>query len=95
MPHATACLALNEDEPRLKEDILRLVEKLTGGAWGHNIIDRNAEAHLGSVLLGPTLTIPISEGKLIRGAWQDILFIELDGPRENRSVVLTFLGEGK
>ncbi|MGH9195820.1 MAG: YjbQ family protein, partial [Acidimicrobiia bacterium] len=44
-------------------------------------VDDNAEAHLRSILLGHSATIPLTEGSLSLGQWQRILFVELDGPR--------------
>jgi len=92
-PHATAAVVLNEDEPNLKRDILKLAEKLTSGVWGHNAIDDNAEAHLASVLFGSTKILPIVGGRLVRGTWQEILFVELDGPRSERRVIVAAIGE--
>lgn len=51
------------------------------GKWKHNSVDANAEAHLLSSIIKPTLAIPIHNGSLALGTWQKILFIELDGPR--------------
>ena len=93
VPHATLALVLNEDEPNLKNDILRLINELTRNNWMHNKIDNNAEAHLASILLGSTKILPIINGQLVRGTWQEILLVELDGPRSERKVVITIIGE--
>jgi secondary thiamine-phosphate synthase enzyme len=93
VPHATAALVLNEDEPNLKQDLLRLVDELTRNNWMHNRIDNNAEAHLASILLGSTRILPVINGKLVRGTWQEIMLVELDGPRSERRVVISLIGE--
>lgn len=92
--HTTSALIINEDEERLKSDILNLIDRLvpTGSGYRHDEIDNNADAHLRQTLLQPSLTIPIYNGRLALGTWQNVFFLELDGPR-NREVVLILLGE--
>jgi secondary thiamine-phosphate synthase enzyme len=53
----------------------------------HNSIDDNAEAHLLSALISPSLTVPTENGKLHLGTWQRIMLVELDGPRKRRVIV--------
>ena len=50
----------------------------------------NSDAHLKSSLLGTTLTLPVNDGKVLRGVWQGVYFCEFDGPRI-RNVCLTFV----
>lgn len=52
---------------------------------------KNADAHIGATLLGHNLSLPISNGQLLLGKWQSIIFAELDGPRE-RTVVTQIIG---
>ena len=94
LPHATAALMLNEYEPGLVKDFARLVRELfrPGGDWEHNRIDRNAHAHLASAIIGSTRVIPVIGSRLARGTWQNILLLELDGPRRRR-VVVEVVGE--
>ncbi len=94
VPHATAALILNENEEGLIEDIKRKIteEFPIKANWMHDRIDDNAYAHLASSFIGTTRIFPIIEGNLIRGTWQNLLFIELDGPRSNREVVFQMLG---
>ena len=61
--------------------------------YKHDFIDNNAASHIRAFLLGSSETIPIVDGRLDLGTWQSIFFIELDGPRANRTVDLTFIGE--
>ena len=89
-PHATAAIILNEFEPNIKSDYEEFFSRIAKGNWKHNAIDNNAEAHLLSALISPSLTIPVKNGKLVLGTWQSIMLVELDGPRTRRIVVTTF-----
>lgn len=93
VPHATAALLLNENEPRLVSDIATAIEKLfpRGKGYRHDEIDDNAASHIASATLGSSLTIPVSGGRLDLGTWQSVLLVELDGPRSRR-VTVTVLG---
>ncbi len=94
-PHATAAIIANEAESGLLSDILAKIreEFPEDGRWKHNIIDDNAAAHLASAFLGQTRVFPVKDGELVRGTWQNILVVELDGPRSYRRVVVEVLGE--
>ncbi len=89
--HTTTAIIINEDELGLKRDIEIMLEKLIprNAEYLHNRIDDNADSHLRSILLGNSVVIPISDGKLDLGTWQRIMFVELDGPRRRRIVVKT------
>ncbi len=90
VPHATASLIINEHEPNLEQDFLRLFRELVPKSdYRHNQIDDNAEAHLKSGLFSPCVTIPISGGSLVMGTWQRIMLCEFDGPRSKRRVVVS------
>lgn len=94
VPHATAIITANENEPRLKEDILNKVRALfpRGAGYRHDEIDDNANAHLANIFLGFHLVMPVVNGELRRGTWQEIMLIEMDGPRR-RNVVVIVIGE--
>jgi len=88
VPHSTAAIILTENEEGLKKDWLMVLKKLTSGFdFLHNRIDNNADSHILSGVLGQGKTLAIKEGKLIRGIWQQIFLVELDGPRIRRVVV--------
>ena len=88
-PHATAAIILNENESGLKEDIISIMKDLFfKRKYKHNLIDNNGASHISSIFLGQTKVLPIHEGRLVRGTWQSILFLELDGPRSLRRVVV-------
>jgi secondary thiamine-phosphate synthase enzyme len=87
--HSTTAIIVNERESGLMEDILRKVreEFPKGAGWRHDRIDDNADAHLTSVFLGHSKTFPIRNGSLVRGTWQNIFLLELDGPRTRRVII--------
>jgi secondary thiamine-phosphate synthase enzyme len=97
--HTTAFISLNESEARLHEDMVEFLARLApkGAAYRHDlepVDDRpNAHAHLAGLLMNSSESIPVSGGKLVFGAWQAILFVELDGPRQSRAVHMHVLGE--
>lgn len=94
-PHATAAVIANENENRLMQDIINAIEKNypRGVGWLHDGTDNNASAHLASAFIGSSRTFPVKEGELVKGTWQDIFLLELDGPRSSRRVVIEILGE--
>ena len=93
--HSTSAIVVNENERGLLEDLMLLLNDLVSDkySWQHDRIDNNAKSHLKSFLLSSSETIPISNGKLDLGTWQSVFFIELDGPRKNRTVDLTFISD--
>lgn len=94
LPHATASLVLNEGEEGVKQDLLNKLEELipSNGGYLHDQIDDNAHAHLKSALVGSSRVLPIVDGHLVRGTWQNFLVIEEDGPRARR-VLIFIMGE--
>ena len=93
VPHSTAGVVLTENEKGLKNDWLEIFKKLTSGIdFEHNKIDDNADSHLLSGLIGQGKVLPIKDGKIIRGTWQQIFLAEFDGPRE-RKVILEIIGK--
>ena len=90
-PHSTAAILLTENEAGLKEDWLDFFKKLVSGFdFQHNRIDDNADSHLLSGLIGQERILPVKDGRLIRGTWQQIFLLELDGPR-NRKVIVKII----
>lgn len=88
-PHATAAITIGEFEPNIKKDYEKFYEQLCPKNidYAHNSIDDNAEAHILSSFIKPSLVVPLKNGKLVLGTWQSILLVELDGPRERKIVV--------
>ncbi len=95
VPHATAAVIANEHESGLMEDILKALKDLVppDKPWKHNLIDNNADAHILASIIGPSRSFPVEGGELVRGTWQNIFVVELDGPRGSRKVVITVMGE--
>ena len=93
--HSTSAIVVNENERGLLNDFESILEDLIKdkNGYAHDVIDNNAASHLKSFLLGSSETIPIINGKIDLGTWQSIFFIELDGPRRNRTVDLVFIEE--
>jgi secondary thiamine-phosphate synthase enzyme len=90
IPHATACVTLNEDEPNLKQDIIAQIKaNFSLDNYKHDLVDDNAQAHLAASFIGSNITIPIKDGILIKGTWQEVLFVELDGPRSQRQAIVS------
>ena len=93
---STGALTTCEFEPGLNQDIKDIFDKLIPAghynhdeAWG----DGNGHSHLRSSLVGPSLTIPFSDKKLILGTWQQIIFIDFDNRPRDRKIVCQFIGE--
>ncbi len=95
VPHATAAVIANEHESGLMNDILSVIKTLfpPEHGWMHNRIDNNAHAHLASSIIGASRTFPVVNGRLLRGTWQNIFVVELDGPRYSRRVIVTVIGD--
>ena len=93
--HATAAIVCNEHESGLMNDILRKVKEIfpPGAGYLHDRIDDNASSHIASALIGASRIFPVQEGRLVRGTWQNIFLLELDGPRPRRLVSVQILGE--
>jgi len=93
-PHATAAIIINEYEPRIVSDYIEWVTKTIppNASWRHNEIDDNAHAHIASAIIGTSRVLPLVNGRLVRGTWQEIMLLELDGPRYRRRVVVHVVG---
>lgn len=99
-PHTTAAITINENDPELFKDLINIYTKIAPIEQGyrHNLKyegvpgEQNAHAHILSSLIKPSVVIPITNGKTQLGAWQRILFIEMDGPR-TRNIYIKVIGE--
>ena len=89
IPHTTAAIIINENEEGLLSDIENFVGSLADNnkEWKHNKVDNNAAAHLANIAIGCEKIIPIQNGKLMLGRWQNIFFMELDGPKKREIYV--------
>lgn len=93
--HATAAIIINENyDSSICLDLIDALGKMVpAGVWRHDRIDGNADAHIKSAILGPSETIPIKGGRLGLGQWQSLMLAELDGPRSNRKITVTIIGD--
>ncbi len=90
--HTTAGIMLNETQDALLGDMKAMFEQIIpqGVYYKHNdplfsdCDRRNADAHLRAVVVGPSLSIPLENGKMKLGTWQQVLFTEFDGPNDRR-----------
>lgn len=90
---ATAAIMIQENwDPNIGKDVVRCLHQLIPqGVWQHDRVDGNGDAHIKAGIIGPSEVIPIADGELLLGTWQNIFFCEFDGPRRNRKVVVTLL----
>ena len=96
--HITASVFINDDEPGLHEDYQRWLEWLapfdpSPERYHHNRTgEDNGDAHLKSMLCHHQVVVPVTDGKLDFGPWQQIYYAEFDGRRRKR-VIVKVMGE--
>ncbi|MFH1393954.1 MAG: secondary thiamine-phosphate synthase enzyme YjbQ [Candidatus Micrarchaeota archaeon] len=92
--HITSAVIVNDDEEGLKQDYLRVLERLVpyGDDYKHNVSEDNAAAHIWRQLMAHQVVLPISGGKLDLGAWEQVFYCEFDGQRKKR-VLVKIIGE--
>lgn len=96
-PGSTAGLTTIEAEPNLIEDFKEFLEKITPSnrsyrhdqTWG----DRNAPSHIRSALIKPFLTVPIENGNLVLGTWQQIVLVDFDNRPREREILVKIIKE--
>ncbi len=87
--HTTAAVTVNEAEPRLLGDFESALSDLVPDeGWDHDALDGNADAHVRAMLVGPSVTVPVTDGQPDLGTWQSVLLVECDGPRTRTVRVL-------
>jgi secondary thiamine-phosphate synthase enzyme len=97
-PSSTSAILTNEFEPGLMdEDIPAALERLfpEGLDYGHEKRwgDGNGHSHVRAAFLGPSLTVPVVDGRLVLGTWQQVVFLELDNKPRTREVLVQVVGE--
>lgn len=94
---STGAVGAIEFEPGLERDLPELLDRLIPPSrnYGHERAwhDGNGHSHLQATLLGPSLTVPVSNGRLVLGTWQQIFHLECDIKARERRVVVTLIGE--
>lgn len=94
---STASITTIEFEPALVEDFREKLEQLISSTehsrhsetWG----DDNGFSHMRASLMGPGVTMPVSKGRLVRGTWQQVVFIDHDNRPRDREVFVQIIGE--
>lgn len=94
---STGAVGVIEFEPGLEKDLPELLDRLIPPSrrYGHEQAwhDGNGHSHLQATLMGPSLTVPVSGGRLVLGTWQQIFHLECDIKARQRKVVVTLFGE--
>jgi secondary thiamine-phosphate synthase enzyme len=94
---STASVSTIEYEPNLAKDLKRILDKIApyGKDYEHHKTwgDDNGPAHVRSTMLGPSLTVPVQDGKPVLGTWQQIVVLDFDTRPRNRDIVIQVMGE--
>ena len=93
--HITAAVVVNDNESGLHKDYLRVLERLAPykGDYRHNDTgEDNAASHIWRQLMGHQVVMPITNGELDLGTWEQIFYFEFDGQREKR-ILVKVIGE--
>ncbi|RMG84040.1 MAG: YjbQ family protein [Chloroflexi bacterium] len=97
VPGSTAALTTIEYEDGALQDFRRLFDEIAAEnrdyahnrRWG----DGNGHSHVRAALLGPSLTVPFADSKLLLGTWQQIIFVDFDNRPRQRMVIAQVMGE--
>ncbi len=94
---STGALTTIEYEPGLLFDFNKICQKLIpdGEEYRHDLAwkDGNGHSHLRASLLGPSLTVPFNNKKMVLGTWQQIVFVDFDNRKRERKLVVQIIGE--
>jgi secondary thiamine-phosphate synthase enzyme len=96
-PGSTIGITTIENEPELLKDFKELMEKLVpsdkryhhDSVWG----EANGFSHLRSSLIKPFLTVPVENGKLVLGTWEQIVFVDFDNRPREREILVKVIGK--
>ncbi len=96
-PSATSAITTVEYESGMLADFEAFFERVAAQAWDYKHDERwhdgNGFSHVRAALLGPSVTVPFTEGLLILGTWQEIAFLDFDNNQRARRVVVQMVGE--
>ena len=97
VPGSTGAITTIEYEPGLMKDMPRALERIAprNEYYHHHETwhDYNGHSHVRASIIGPSLTVPITDGKIVHGTWQQIVFIEMDVRSRHRRILVKVLGE--
>lgn len=98
IPGATAGVALLEEDPKIHEAYKEWVENQIPEGQGKRPNRRSgtgkASAHLRAALIGLSLTLPVQDGRLMTGSWQEIVLYDFDDKIGRREITIQILGDG-
>jgi secondary thiamine-phosphate synthase enzyme len=96
-PSATSAITAVEYESGMLSDFEAFFERVAAQAWDYKHNERwqdgNGFSHVRAALLGPSLTVPFVDGRLILGTWQQIAFLDFDNRHRQRRIVVQMVGE--
>lgn len=88
VPHTTAGITLNENaDPAVRADIEKSLSRLVPDLADYAHTEGNSAAHVKASLVGSSVTVLISDGRLALGRWQGVYLCEFDGPRAREVLV--------
>ncbi|HEO71448.1 MAG TPA: YjbQ family protein [Candidatus Hydrogenedentes bacterium] len=94
---STAVVGTIEFEPGLCSDLPETLHRLIppSRSYGHERAwhDGNGHSHLHATLMGPSLTVPVREGALVLGTWQQVFHLECDVKPRHRTIMVTITGD--
>ena len=94
---STVALTTIEYEEGLKEDLFNALERVAprNAEYKHHLKwgDYNGHSHVRASIIGPSISIPIGEGRPILGTWQQVVLVELDTRPRTRKIITTIIGE--
>jgi secondary thiamine-phosphate synthase enzyme len=96
-PSSTSGVTTIEFETGVLNDLRRLFDEIIppDGEYTHNARwgDGNGHAHVRAALLGASLSIPFVKGRLMRGIWQQIIYVDFDNRPRSRELIVQIIGE--
>ncbi len=96
-PGSTSALTTIEFEPGAVSDLCRVFDEIVprDREYRHNERwqDGNGHSHVRASLLGPSLTIPFVNGRLMLGTWQQVIYLDFDVRPRQREIVVQVMGE--
>jgi len=96
-PGSTGSVTTIEYESGVVRDLQKAIEEIVPSGIGYEHdkrwSDGNGFSHVRAALMKPSLTIPLIEGRLALGTWQQIVFIDFDNRRRERNLIVQIMGE--
>jgi len=94
---STGSVTTIEHEPGLMKDLPKALDTVApkNRYYAHHETwhDDNGHSHVRASLMGPSTTLPIKNGELLHGTWQQLVFVELDTQPRKRNIIVQIVGE--